>query len=449
MTMIRSLIRFGKRQLHTIVSTEIIKPSFPTPSHLKTYNLSLADRFVPSAFIPLITFYPNIDTYHSPLDQIIALKNSLSQTLTKYYPFAGRHARIEPTYVDCNDHGAEFVEAYVDSTLSHFLKNSQHEDLDQFFPYGRVWRYSNPGAHDIQTDTVIPLVVKVNHFECGGVAVAVSLSHKIADACSMIHFLKDWAKLTRVCSKNEKYEDVPIEPHFISFENTNIKVPEFSLGVSKDCVTRSFIFPNAKLNELKHKVTAMTARSEQHITNPTRVEVLTWLVYKCAVAAATKNNSGSFKPSSIGFSTNIREKLMEPLPDNCIGNYLMGLVFQTKNAMDLKPELLIGELRKQKMGIKRLKNLEAFLSLFLNFNLGEGERKNKNAYICSSICGYPAYGIDFGWGAPIKATIPGRLWSNSFVMMDAPNKEGIEVLVSLEKQEMDIIQRDPELLAFC
>ncbi|KAM0031184.1 putative deacetylvindoline O-acetyltransferase [Helianthus debilis subsp. tardiflorus] len=101
------------------------------------------------------------------------------------------------------------------------------------------------------------------------------------------------------------------------------------------------------------------------------------------------------------------------------------------------------------MGIKRLKNLDAFLSLFLNFNLGEGERKTENAYICSSICGYPAYGIDFGWGAPIKATIPGRLWSNSFVMMDAPYNEGIQVRVSLDKQEMDIVQRDPELLAFC
>ncbi|KAM0002602.1 putative vinorine synthase [Helianthus debilis subsp. tardiflorus] len=233
MTMIRSLIRFGKRQLHTIVSTEIIKPSFPTPSHLKTYNLSPADRFVPSAFIPLITFYPKINTNHSPLDQIIALKNSLSQTLTKYYPFAGRHARIAPTYVDCNDHGAEFVEAYVDSTLSHFLQNSQHEDLDQFFPFGRVWRYSNPGAHDIQTDTVIPLVVKVNHFECGGVAVAVSLSHKIADACSMIHFLKDWAKLTRVCSKNEKYEDVPISHTSFLLKTQTLKYPNFLLGYQK------------------------------------------------------------------------------------------------------------------------------------------------------------------------------------------------------------------------
>ncbi|KAM0031185.1 putative deacetylvindoline O-acetyltransferase [Helianthus debilis subsp. tardiflorus] len=449
MTMIRSLIRFGRRQLHTIVSTEIIKPSFPTPSHLKTYNLSPADQFVPGSFMPLITFYPKVDTYHSPHDQILDLKNSLSQTLTKYYPLAGRHARIAPTYVDCNDHGASFVEASVDSTLSHFLQNSQHEDLDHLFPYGRVWRHPNPRAdHDLQTDTVTPLMVKASHFECGGLSVAVSLSHKIADACSMINFFNDWAELNQVCSKIEKCEAL-IEPEFISFEHTNINIPEFSPEVPKDCATRSFIFPNAKLNALKLKVTSMTEGAGQNIRSLTRVDVLTWLLYKCAVAAATKNNSGSFKPSSILVMANLRDKMMEPLPVSCIGNFVKGLVVQTKTEREMKPELLIGELSKLKMGIRGLKNHEDFFSLLSNYKSDGRKSKIENGYICSSICWYPTYGINFGWGAPIKATLPGNLSKNSFLLMDTPKREGIEAIVCLEKQEMDIVQRDPELLAFC
>ncbi|GJU84592.1 putative RNA-directed DNA polymerase [Tanacetum coccineum] len=43
----------------------------------------------------------------------------------------------------------------------------------------------------------------------------------------------------------------------------------------------------------------MTVESGQPIMNPTRVEVLTWLLHKRAVAAATKTNSGTFKASVI------------------------------------------------------------------------------------------------------------------------------------------------------
>ncbi|KAF5766791.1 putative deacetylvindoline O-acetyltransferase [Helianthus annuus] len=443
--MISSLLRLGRRQLHTIVSTEFIKPSFPTPSHLKTYNLSVYDQYIRSSFAPLITFYPkNTCIYQNSHDQMHDLKTSLSHTLTKYYPFAGRHAKTAPTYVDCNDHGVEFIEASIDSRLSNFLQTSQHENFDQLFPYERTWYHSECG--DQSDDSVIPLAIKVNHFECGGVAIAASLSHKIADAYSLIQFLSHWA---RVCSKKET---TCVEPHFISFENTKTNFSEYSLEQSNDhcVVTRSFMFPKTKINELKLKVRAM-------INKPTRVEVVTWLLYKCAVAATTKNNlGGCFKPTSICLVVNLRDKMMEPMPENSIGNFLRQLEVQTWNEMELKPELFIKELRNQKMKINGIKNIKAIFAPLLNtstdFKLEESRGKFENAYICSSICGYPAYGIDFGCGAPIKATLPGNLRKNSFLLMDYASKgeeeEGIEALVCLTKQDMDIVQRDLELLLF-
>ncbi|MFS7916872.1 putative chloramphenicol acetyltransferase-like domain superfamily [Helianthus anomalus] len=41
--MIGKFLLFGRRQLHTIISREIIKPSSSTPSHLQIYNLSPID----------------------------------------------------------------------------------------------------------------------------------------------------------------------------------------------------------------------------------------------------------------------------------------------------------------------------------------------------------------------------------------------------------------------
>ncbi|KAI3706928.1 hypothetical protein L6452_25018 [Arctium lappa] len=452
MMMISRLVRLSKRQLHTIVSREIIKPSSPTPSHLKTHNLSLLDQITINTFMPMVVFYPNNGIYGSSHDKILDLKNSLSQTLTKYYPFAGRHADIAPSHVDCNDDGAEFLEASVGSTLSNFLQNSQHEDLDQFFPNGLTWYNGNRRGYDLQSDRVILLAIQVNHFECGGIAIAVSLSHKIADGSSLAHFFNDWAKVTRFCSREQKQE-FPIDPRFIPFQNINLNFDGLLLKASNDCITRSFMFPNSKINNLKNKVKTMTAESGQPITNPTRVEVLNWLLYKCSVAAATKNNPGSFRTTGVGHLINIRNKMMEPLPENTIGNLFFTMEIMKTSEREMKPESFIGELKRQKMQFQGLRNIESVFSYISKMSsetsFEELQRKFDGAYICTSMCGYPAYEIDFGWGKPVKVTVGGNLRKNSFILMDAPNGDGIEALVCLGKQDMAIIQTDPELLEFC
>ncbi|GKF76346.1 deacetylvindoline O-acetyltransferase [Tanacetum coccineum] len=116
------LLRYGRRQLHTIVSRDIIKPSSPTPPHLKTYNLSLLDQCSPNSYMPIVMFYPSSNIYPSSFDK------------TQYYPFAGRLKQHHPTYVDCNDHGVEFIEACNDGSMSDFLQQSHHEDFDQLIP---------------------------------------------------------------------------------------------------------------------------------------------------------------------------------------------------------------------------------------------------------------------------------------------------------------------------
>ncbi|KAL8240145.1 hypothetical protein R6Q59_013500 [Mikania micrantha] len=140
--------------------------------------------------------------------------------------------------------------------------------------------------------------------------------------------------------------------------------------LSNDCVTRRFIFPNTKILALKHKVSAMSAQSGQHILNPTRVEVVTWLLYKCAVRAAISNNLGSFYPIYIRLATNLRDKIIEPLPENSLGNFLMGIEVQTMNQKELNPEVLIGQLRNQKNKIYGTKNIEAaFRPLLTTFQI--------------------------------------------------------------------------------
>ncbi|GJR40766.1 acylsugar acyltransferase 3-like protein [Tanacetum coccineum] len=81
--------------------------------------------------------------------------------------------------------------------------------------------------------------------------------------------------------------------------------------------------------------------------------------------------------------------------------------------------------------------------------LKEQQRKLDVGYICSSLCGLPAYDINFGWGNPVKTTLGGNAKRNTFFLIDTPSNDGIEALVCLGEQDMNIFQNDPQLLTFC
>ncbi|KAI3706920.1 hypothetical protein L6452_25005 [Arctium lappa] len=198
-------------------------------------------------------------------------------------------------------------------------------------------------------------------------------------------------------------------------------------------------------------VMAATKEFGQPIMNPTHAEALTWLIHKCATAAATKTNSGTFKPTGLGQIMNMRNNFIEPLPETSIGNIYQIMEFPTSNKSEVTPNAVIGELRKRKTEVRRIRNIESMMEMIAEMysETGMVERLKKLDvyYLYTLLNIFPAYGIDFGWGTPVKVTIAGTQKNMAFFIA-SPNGEGIEALVSLERQDMEIFQNDPYLLAF-
>ncbi|KAL8242538.1 hypothetical protein R6Q59_012840 [Mikania micrantha] len=273
-----------------ILIRETIKPFSRTPPHLRTYNLSEMDLLNPKMYVPLVLIYPASSTTGE--QKAIVLKKSLSQTLTRYYPFAGRLPTPASSYVDCNDKGVLFLEARSDTQLDSFQR------------------------------------LQLTHFACGGLALAVSFSHVIGDARTLSSFLSHWASVARYGSTDHT-EVLPLNPHFIQSPLT--QPPES--GPSRPTqgkrqtkgsadninVSRKFVFPNSRLSELKKKLEAGS------VNNPTRFEALTSLVYKTMVAAATAR-SGCFKPSYLMFTVNMRDRLVPKLPQSTVGNIVKVMI---------------------------------------------------------------------------------------------------------------------------
>ena len=77
-----------------VISSEIIKPSSPTPDHLRHYQLSFLDQISPPTYNPLLLFYPaDGDVKINNIEKPNHLKQSLSEVLNLYYPWCNHIIR--------------------------------------------------------------------------------------------------------------------------------------------------------------------------------------------------------------------------------------------------------------------------------------------------------------------------------------------------------------------
>ncbi|KAF3434133.1 hypothetical protein FNV43_RR25236 [Rhamnella rubrinervis] len=162
-----------------------MKPSAPTPHYLRHYQLSYLDEIAPSTYIPMVLFY------HSNLPRLQIcnrIMNSLSESLTHYYPLAGRVK--SKLCVDCNDQRALYVEAHARCKLSDILEKLNPNDaVNKFLP-----PFEN---HDDGCFDALALIVQLTFFDCGGMSIGVQINHEVSDAASFIQFLNTWSAIAR------------------------------------------------------------------------------------------------------------------------------------------------------------------------------------------------------------------------------------------------------------
>ena len=77
----------------------------------------------------------------------------------------------------------------------------------------------------------------------------------------------------------------------------------------------------------------------------------------------------------------------------------------------------------------------------------ECRKRGVRVYTFSSVCKFPFYETDFGWGKPAWMTCP-MLFPMYLIFMDTKSGDGIEVWATLKDEVMAVLEHDEELLAF-
>lgn len=437
-----------------IISTEKIIPSSPTPSHLRTFKLSMLDQLVPFPYAPIIFYFLPKNVTHHNFDvpkSLETIKISLSETLTNFYPLAG--TIIDDLSIDCNDVGASFKEAKVNCSLLMFLNQPDLYAINSFLPDDTMIKESNVGVSLTN--------IQANVFDCGGIAIGMCITHKVLDGFSLSTFIKAWSSTAFGCSKENiiypKFFSSSFLPaRDLSIRNASNMMWGSFIGKGKGVVKR-FVFDASALSTLKSQ------SSSSYVQNPTRVEVVSALIWQVKLAVL-KEKYGKSQPSLITHNVNLRRRTEPPLADNSVGNiiWLASAKYLNENNNEESLSELVSKLRDTfkkfdgEFVNKLVKGDEEGHSLMLKSikEIGEYTSKDEVGYFgMNSWCNFGFYEADFGWGKPIWVSFSGgndksEIFVPHVTIIDTKSGDGIEAWIFTEEQEMNMLERNPELLKY-
>ncbi|XP_065847927.1 stemmadenine O-acetyltransferase-like [Euphorbia lathyris] len=437
-----------------IISKQTLKPSSSsTNSHPKIFKNSLLDQLIPSRYASLVLFYPNIK-FQNPdvFTRLNLLKTSLSETLACLYPLAGKIR--DDLSIDCNDEGACFVETRVNCSLDEFLTEPDLLSLKKFLP-----------CEIISDESVIGTFVtnvQVNVFKCDGIAVGICLSHRIMDGDGLRMFLKMWSGNSTNKSSSEMSNFAvsgaatlfPADDLLWLRDSSNAMWGSFLK--KGNFVTKRFVFYASAIANLKDK-----AIESGIISRPTRVEVVSAILWK-SMAAASAELNGFRRASLLNHLVNLRRRMEPSLVENTLGNFLW--IASAKQDEAAEPEFgdLAGKIREaiariDNEFVEKMKGKEGKCVMLKSLEEG-GEIGGENGvdyFVFSSWCNFGYYDVgDFGWGEPVWVSGVGgvgganSMFFNVIMLVDTKCGGGVEAWVTLDEQEMAILERDDDIIRF-
>ncbi|KAB1201186.1 Salutaridinol 7-O-acetyltransferase [Morella rubra] len=414
-----------------ILSKDTIKPSSTTPDHLRHYTLSFIDQIIPPIFMPFVLFYPR-DANLSSEERQDRIKKSLSEALARFYPLAGRVK--DNFHVDCNDEGVHYVEAEATCTLSEFLEDPDPAEINKFL------------SCELDDVSEIPLAIQFTSFACGGFVIGLAFAHKVTDASSFFMFLNSWAAIARGSNDiaTPRFESAAIFPPLTLPSHIN---QMRGTGIKNKIVTKRFVFASSAIEDLRAKYST----DDRSIENPraTRVEALSAFIWIRFLAATQPDPSMLYTLSQI---SNIRKRLDPPLSDEYFGN--MGLPTISAISRDNKDVFhgiiipVRDAIREIDMNYVKRFQENGGQSNFVAQNTEKFMKGEVVSLGITSLCRFPLYGVDFGWGKPVWVGSAKLLYKNLVTFFDTKSGNGIEAWINLDEEDMAKFEADEELQVY-
>ncbi|KAL8487339.1 hypothetical protein ACS0TY_023858 [Phlomoides rotata] len=419
----------------------MVKPMTEKPC--TTLWISNIDALLPENYHTLTHYFYRSTGAVDFFDPAV-LKAALSQALVEFYPVAGRlkkdKDRVE---INCNGHGALFVEAESDSTLN---------DLGDFGPKTEITLI--PKVDYSQGISTFPLLlVQVTRFKCGGVCLGIAMEHQLVDGISSIHFINTWSDIARgldiamppyvdrrVLSARE-----PPQPEFSHVEY-HPPPPLKALQDHNSKIPSEIIYSILKLTHDQLNVLKTHCQGDEgNKVKYTSFEVLTGHVWRCICKARGLPEDQESKLSII---VDGRSRLRPPLPPGYLGN----AVFKTTHIascgeLESNPlKFIVSKVHEAlaRMNDDYLRSAIDYLEVKGGVDpnaRGTGLYKSPNLGI-TSWARIPFSEADFGWGQPVYMGLGSVPAEGHFIVLPTPGNDGSVLLaMSMQKEQFQVFEK--------
>ncbi|RDX74202.1 Shikimate O-hydroxycinnamoyltransferase, partial [Mucuna pruriens] len=394
----------------SVSKEEVVVAELPMQEHL--LPLSNLDLLIPPVDVSVFFCYkkPLAMSMTTEGDTVSfgsmvgSLKNALAQALVSYYPFAGEvvvNSMGEPELF-CSNRGVDFVEAVADVDLQCLNLYNPDDTIE-----GKLVPKKKHGV----------LSVQVTGLKCGGLVVACTLDHRIADAYSTNMFLVSWAEIA-----HDKKPIISTQPYF---EHSlliprNLPCMDSSLDDMYVPVSTLPPKPDFKLEPLISRIYYVTVEDLNRLqalassdgVKRTKLESFSAFLWKMVAEAATSVNGEKHLVARMGIVVDGRKRLGNM--DSYFGNVL-SIPYGGRVVEELVEKPLSFAAEQVHEILNMAVTEEHFLGLVdwveahrpipgvSKIYCGNGEEEGPS-FVVSSGQRFPESKVDFGWGRPVFAS---------------------------------------------
>ncbi|KAI8536473.1 hypothetical protein RHMOL_Rhmol10G0259700 [Rhododendron molle] len=435
-----------------VAKKEVVATVLPMQEHwLPMSNL---DLLLPPVDVGVFFCYkktPEEDNLLTFGSMCCVLKRALAQVLVSYYPFAGEIVQntVGEPEILCNNRGVDFIEAFADVDLCHLDLYNPDESVE-----GKLVPKKKQGV----------LCVQVTELKCGGLVVACTFDHRVADAYSTNMFLVSWAETARsiplsVRPSFRRSLLYPRRPGLYSCSLDHLYIPISALPpppepkhpLADHLISRIYYISADNLTRLQLLASANGAHK-------TKLETFCAFIWKLVAAGVTEK--GQF--CKLGIVVDGRMRLSEGKIDKSklfssyFGNVL-SIPYGEKPVRVLTNQPLSSTADSVHDFLESAVTKDHFLDLIdwveaqrpepvlARIYAGGEEGSNGPALVVSSGQRFPVSKVEFGWGRPVFGSYHFPWGGESGYVMPMPSQVGNGdwvVYMHLMERQVELIERE-------
>ncbi|KAF8720688.1 hypothetical protein HU200_023590 [Digitaria exilis] len=381
-------------------------------------------------------------------DVASALRSSLAAVLPAFHPFAGElvYNPAEPRAVSvvCGDGaGVAFVEAETELDFARLVEEGAEHDVDalqQLVPDIRREELPAP----VMATQVTEFIGAV-----GGIAVGVTIHHTAADGRGLWRFLEMWTAAAAAIAgfKTMPVAGEPASPlhdrRLVSFEGDEELARIFLRQVAPDLprtVPKQDPSPGPK-NQLSRRTFTLSSsviqRLKQQLTPAPSTFVAVVAHGWVSIARASGFTDGA--PVLAVFLADLRAHMSPRVPEAYVGNCL-ALCTVAMGGAELTgqdgPARACLAIREAVAEVRRdpLADRGRWFSKFAAIPRGR-------AVIMAGSPWFPAYGVDFGLGCPVRAELASMNHDGEMVLVAGREAGSVQASVALAPDKMPAFRK--------